>query len=164
MTTEEGFSPEELALLGKAALQAGGAVALAKYSGARGTAKEFEAIVDGLQSLRRQRPDSPLFQGLPMDAIQQDAAQMARGFDDDPKQSAYQDYKMVALNRVSDAVELLYAKATPEEGAAFRQAVLWICQMVAERSKEGGFMGIGGVPVDPKEIAVIEEIRRVLQL
>jgi len=37
---------EDLALLGRALVLAGGTVALARFSGARGTAQEFEVIIN----------------------------------------------------------------------------------------------------------------------
>jgi len=161
--TDEYFpSPNDLELLARAMLLAGGAVAIARFSGARGTSQEFTAIVNELAAIRDEQPANPFLAGLPVDLIAGEASAMARQFQADPKQTTFQEYKMSALNRLSQANELLLEKATPEQAAEYRQAVLRVCERVAAASKEGGFLGMGGVVVDPRETAVIGEIQRVL--
>lgn len=162
----EGFSltQQEAELLARAMLLAGGAVALAKFSGARGTTQEFNAIVEEMAAIRSEQPHNPVFAALPVDLVAAEAAGMARDYQIDPKQTTFQQYKMAALNRVSQAHELLDEKAAPEYTAAYRQAVLRICERVAGESKEGGFLGMGGTAVDIRETGVIGEISRVLGL
>ena len=87
---------------------------------------------------------------------------LGRDYDADPTQSAYQDFKMSALNRLSQANEVLMQKALSEQADAYRQGVLRVCERVARARSEGGFLGIGGTQVDYRESAAIEEISRVL--
>ena len=162
----EGFvlTSQESELLARAMLLAGGAVAIAKYSGTRGTTQEFNAIIDEMTVIRSEQSDNPVFANLPLDLMAAEAAGMGREFQVDPRQTIFQEYKMSALNRVSQASQLLDEKATPEQAAAYRQAVLRICQRVARESKEGGLIGFGGAAVDARETGVIGEISRVLGL
>ena len=63
------------------------------------------------------------------------------------------------LGRVN---EILDAKATPEEAAAFRQWILQAAQASADAAKEGGFMGIGATRVSEGEKAMIAKLGEVL--
>jgi len=156
------LTAEELALLGRALVLAGGTVAIARFSGARGTLEEFETIIAEADDLRRENPDNPALQGLPIEAMRQEAMALGRDYDADPTQSAYQDFKMSALNRLSQANDVLNQKAMPEHADAYRRGVLRVCERVARVRSEGGFLGIGATPVDYRESAAIEEISRVL--
>jgi hypothetical protein len=159
---DRNLTPEDLALLGRALVLAAGTVALARFSGARGTAQEFEAIITETETLRREYPDNPIFQGLPVEEMRREAAALARDYDVDPTQATYQDFKMSALNRLSRANEVLIRTATQDQAEAYRRGIVRICERVAQARSEGGFLGIGATPVDYREAAAIEEIRRVL--
>jgi redox-regulated HSP33 family molecular chaperone len=63
---------------------------------------------------------------------------------------------------LGEAVELLEAKATPEEVDAYKQLCLEVAQKVAERTKSGDFLGIGGERVSADEQAAIEHLRATL--
>jgi hypothetical protein len=156
------LTQKDLELLARAIVLAGGVVAAAKFSGARGTASEFAALIEELEAVRRTSPDNPVFRALPMDVVSRETTELNRQLGDDMKQGEYQDFKMSALNRVSQAREILQRKATPEQTDAYCQAVLRICERVANASKEGRVMGLGGTAVDVRETGVIEEIRRVV--
>jgi hypothetical protein len=66
------------------------------------------------------------------------------------------------LDEVGRAAEIVDAKATPEEAAAYRNWMAATAQAVAEAAKEGGFMGIGAVRVSQGEATMIEHIRQRL--
>lgn len=55
------------------------------------------------------------------------------------------------------------AKA-PGDAAAFKGWLRQISQHVAEAATEGGFLGIGGVPVSDAEKATLKEISSALKL
>ena len=161
MNGEQDFTPEELDLLARAAVLAGATVAIAKYSGSGGTQAEFQAILDGLKQVAQQYPSNPLVQALLRDPARNEVEQLAPRFRSDPKQRTFEDFKLAALNRGSEAAELLDRKAAPDQAAEVRQGVLLMCRLVAGRSKEGSFLGLGGAPMDPMEQAVIDQIARV---
>jgi hypothetical protein len=154
------FTSSELSLLARAAVLSGATVAIAKYSGSGGTQAEFQAILDGLKQATQQYPANPLVQALLTDEARKEVEQLAPRFRADPKQRTFEDFKFAALNRCSEAAELLALKAAPDQAAEVRQAVLLMCRHVAERSKEGSLLGFGGAPMDPMEQAAIDQIAR----
>jgi hypothetical protein len=67
--------------------------------------------------------------------------------------------------RVLDVGEEAWAALSqlpPEEAAAYRNATIKAAMAVAESSKEGGFLGIGGAVISERERAALEDIRGVL--
>ena len=65
---------------------------------------------------------------------------------------------------LGEALALLEAKATPEEVQAYKQLCLEIAQRIAERTKSGGVLGIGGERVSSDEQAALERLRATLGL
>ena len=55
-------------------------------------------------------------------------------------------------------------QGAPGDAAAFKGWLRQISQHVAEASKEGGFLGIGGVRVSEAEKATLNEISSALKL
>ena len=62
-----------------------------------------------------------------------------------------------ALKAKADA--LVAAKATPAEAQAYKAMLVSVAEQAANASKEGGFLGFGGVRVSDKEQAFIAEVR-----
>ena len=160
MDSGQDFTSGELSLLARAAVLSGATVAITKYSGSGGTQAEFQAILDGLKQATQQYPANPLVQALLTDEARSEVEQLAPQFRSDIKQRAFEDFKFAALNRCSEAAELLARKATPDQAAELKQGILLMCRHVAERSKEGSRLGFGGAPTDPMEEAVIDQIAR----
>lgn len=67
--------------------------------------------------------------------------------------------KSAVLQRVQAAVALVSAKGSPAEAEAYRQMLVDVAQQAADASKEGGFLGFGGVRVSDKEKAFIAEVK-----
>jgi hypothetical protein len=63
---------------------------------------------------------------------------------------------------IRDAVELLKAKATPEEVDEYKKFIVGLANRVAEARKEG-FMGLSGDRVSDDEKTAIAEIEAALQ-
>jgi hypothetical protein len=80
---------------------------------------------------------------------------LGRGSDE----SRMRNFRAVALQHVRDAVDLLQRKGAPNELDAYRQLLLRVADDAANASKEGGFLGFGGVRVSDKERAFIESVR-----
>jgi hypothetical protein len=158
------FSQDELSLLRRAAVLAGATVAITKYSGAGGTRDEFRGIGEGLRAAAANYPDNPLVQALVSDETRAEADGLYPQFRQDPTQKTYEDFKLAALNRCGQAAELLKQRATPGQAAEVKAAIISMCEHVAERAKEGTVLGFGGTRVDPLESAVVEQIRRALEV
>jgi hypothetical protein len=154
---------EETALLAQAAALAGATVAIIKHSGRRGTHKEFDALVAGLEEAARRYPANPLVQGLLTPATRRQIDGFAQEYADVPKKTTVQDFKMAALNRCAQAADWLDQHAVPAQAAEVKQSIVAVCRLVAEESSEGGFLGFGGVQVDALEEGVILEIARALR-
>jgi hypothetical protein len=157
------FTAAELSLLARAAVLAGGTVAIAKYSGAGGTQGEFQAILEGLKMATENYPANPLVRALLTDETRREVEQLAPQFRADPKQRTFEDFKFAALNRCSQAAELMARKAKPDQATEVKEAILLMCRHVAEKSKEGSSFGTGS-RTDPMEQAVIDQIERALEV
>ena len=72
-----------------------------------------------------------------------------------------EELKEACLKHISDGVELLKAKGTPEELDEYKKFIVGLANRVAEARKEG-FMGLSGDRVSDDERAAIEEIEAAL--
>lgn len=60
------------------------------------------------------------------------------------------------------AREILAAKSTPDEASAYKAWVLGVVERVINRTKHGGFLGIGGERVDTEEAQFRDELAAAL--
>ena len=72
-----------------------------------------------------------------------------------------EEIKQRALDALRSAAAIVDQKA-PSDAAAYRAWLLYIANNVAEASKEGGFLGFGGVAVSEAEKATLAEIAAAL--
>jgi hypothetical protein len=83
--------------------------------------------------------------------------------DVDPKRyKSTEELRERGLTRITEAVNLLERKATPEEVDAYKRFVMHLADTVAHAKKEGGVLGIGGKPVSDEERAALEQIAAAL--
>lgn len=73
--------------------------------------------------------------------------------------ATYRDEALAACRRVSD---ILATKSTPEEADGYKQWVVGLGRKVAEASKEGSFLGIGGTRVSAEEQATLSDAATAL--
>jgi hypothetical protein len=161
--SSQAFTSDELSLLGKAAVLAGAIVAIAKYSGSSGTQQEFRAIIDGLEQAVQRYPANPLVAALLTPETRAQVDGLAPYHLNEPTQRDFDDFRMSAVNRCTEAGELLKRKASPEQAAEVKAAIISMCEYVAQRSKEGTVLGFGGTRVDTRETAAIDYVRRALE-
>jgi hypothetical protein len=69
-------------------------------------------------------------------------------------------FKSAVLERVRQAVALVGQKASPAEADAYKAMIVNVAEKAAGASKEGGFLGFGGVRVSDKEQAFINEVKK----
>jgi uncharacterized protein GlcG (DUF336 family) len=72
-----------------------------------------------------------------------------------------EELKAGTVKHITDAVELLKAKATPEELEEYKKFIVGLANRVAEARKEG-FLGLSGERVSGDETAAIQEIEAAL--
>jgi hypothetical protein len=65
--------------------------------------------------------------------------------------------------RLHQALELVDAKATPEEATEYREFITRVAETAARAHKEGGFLGIGGTEISEREQAVLDELAATLR-
>jgi len=71
-----------------------------------------------------------------------------------------QNFKYATLEHVKAVSEIVSRKASAAESAAYRQLLLNVARKTANASKEGGFLGLGGVRVSDKEQSFINAVSR----
>lgn len=148
MTAKADFNAEEWEQLLEAPPSAG-LVVVASDRG--GSIKESISMAKAYAEAREQHGESEL-----LDEIVSAKPEMDRS-----KHGSVEELKQHCLENVRNAIELLKAKATPEEVEDYRKFVLGLAQRVAEARKEG-FMGLSGERVSDAERAALTEIEAAL--
>ena len=150
MTSKADFNADEWATIVEAPLLAGVRVVAAERGGA---IRESIAMSKVYAAARQTHGENQLLDELVASPPAIDAQRLQAGGSDPAAVSA---------ERLRTAVQLLSQKATPDDVSAYKQFVLALAQAAAEAHKEGGFIGIGGKQISPKEQAALDEVRSVL--
>ncbi len=72
--------------------------------------------------------------------------------------------KSALLGHIRDVANLMSQKASPEEAKAYKQMIISVAEKATKASKEGGFLGFGGVLVSNAEQSFMNEVKAALQL
>ena len=160
MASKTDFSADEWKLLLESVMLAGVAVTAADPSGLWGTLKEGMATASVLRDAKS--GTNPLVAAVVADfgtpegrRIVQDAMNTRLSGSQAPQ------IKAKSVEALREAAMLLDRKA-PQEAAAFKEWLAQIGSKAAEASKEGGFLGFGGVSVSESEKATLAEIAGAL--
>ena len=120
-------------------------VMLASPSGAKGLLKEAGATASAIETARgASEPASLISLAFDTDISKEEVVVLGKD-------------RGTTLTVLKDAVNAVSQKA-PVELPAFAQFIHGVALKVAEESKEGGFLGIGGTRVSREEQAVLDEI------
>jgi hypothetical protein len=141
MTNKQNFAPEEWAKIRESAMLASLAVTAADPSGLIGLMK---ALVSDFETSEVQKQ------------LREDLKQRFRG-------AKPADITSRSIEALAEVARLLDAKA-PGEATEFKTWLYGISKKVAEASKEGGFLGFGGVEVSDAEKATLDQVGRALNL
>jgi hypothetical protein len=164
MTDKSNFTPDEWKLVLESVMTAGIAVTAADPSGLWGLLKESFASGTELAKAKMDPGTNALIKAVVEDFGSSEGRSAAR---DDLKSkltgSKAAEIKDKCIETLRQAAAVIDAKA-PGDAVAFKGWLRQISQHVAEASKEGGFMGIGGVPVSEAEKATLAEISSALKL
>ena len=162
MAAKTDFTADEWKLLLESVMMAGIAVTAADPSGLWGTLKESFASAQTLASGKAGSSD--LIRALVADFETSEGRGIARdGLKETLKGSQPAEIKAKSIEALRQAAALLDAKA-PGDAGAVKAWVRQISHNVAEASKEGGFLGFGGVKVSEAETATLGEIDAALKL
>lgn len=157
MTNQSAFSAQEWNLLGDAPLAACAAVALVEPGGAE---REESAIFAGWREAGQLFPQSELLQQI---ARSLDPERRDQGAVDPGPLPSPMGIRAEATQLCRQAMELLRARATPQEADDYRAFVLHLVNKVAAAASEGGFLGLGGQPVSQAEQSMIAAIELALE-
>jgi hypothetical protein len=164
MPDKSNFTPDEWKLLLESVMAAGIAVSAAEPSGLWGLLKESFAEGSALMTAKMDPEADALIKAVVADFETADGRNTARdGLKQKLTGSKSAEIKARCIETLRQAGAVVDAKA-PDDAAAFKGWLRQISQHVAEASKEGGFLGIGGVPVSEAEKATLTEISSALKL
>lgn len=161
--TQPVWMPEDTTLLIRTAIMCGISIALSKTDGNRATLNELAAIAPHFLNTIR-NSDNPFLKTAANESGAAELRTLAEQFTTNPSTLKLQDIRPFAMRRCDELAEVLAGKATPEQAGEVKQAIIDTCQRVAEESKDGSFLGFGGVRVSPQEAAIIAEVRRALKV
>ena len=164
VTDKSNFTPDEWKLLLESPMAAGIAISAAEPSGLWGLLKEGFASSTELAKAKMDPGIDALIKAIVNDFGNAEGRSAARdGLKDKLKGSKPAEIKDKCIETLRQAAAVIDAKA-PGDAAAFKGWLRQISQHVAEASKEGGFLGIGGVAVSEAEKATLAEISSALKL
>ncbi len=151
MAGKSNFTADEWQQIAQAPFMVAQYVSQASKGGAIGTIKEVMAL---LQSLG---PSNVADQGQLVKDLVADVSAKAVDVSGGGVERSADTIK----GGLGAAMALLDSKA-PDEAAGFRQWLYSLAVKVAEASKEGGFMGVGGTKVSAEEQAALTELAATL--
>jgi hypothetical protein len=164
MTDKSNFTPDEWKLLLESVMAAAIAVTAAEPSGLWGLLKESFASGTELAKAKVGTGTNVLIKAIVEDFGGAEGRSAARdGLRAKLRGSKPAEIKTKCVEILRQVPAIVDAKA-PCDAAAFKRWLRQISQHVAEASKEGGFLGIGGVPVSDAEKAALTEISSALRV
>lgn len=116
-----------------------------------GSIRETFSMAKAYTEARKQHGDSELL----------DELVNAKPEVDHTRYHSPEELKQACIKNITEAVDLLSSKASPEELAEYKKFVVGLASRVAEARKEG-FMGLSGDRVSDDERGAIEEIQAAL--
>jgi|RhiMethySRZTD1v2_1073278.scaffolds.fasta_scaffold55445_3 hypothetical protein len=145
-TTRARYSSEQWNTVRLGPIAAAGMVIGASPSGAIGIAKEVVALGEAVTVLKKNASPTSLFSLLTDKDVTEDELNQL------PKDQAAQ------MRLITNSVAAVETNS-PVDAAGYRQFLVDLVTKVAEASKEGGFLGIGGTRVSAAEQSVIDQIK-----
>ncbi|NLD68948.1 MAG: hypothetical protein GX644_09040 [Limnobacter sp.] len=160
MARKTDFSADEWGLLLESAMLAGIAVTAAEPSGLWGMLRESMATAGALRAARTD--PNALIAEVVAELETPDGRERVQGalktrFSDSQAPAI----KAGAIDGLREVAMLVDRKA-PQDAPAFKAWLEQIGREAAEASKEGGFLGFGGVAVSDREKATLAEISAAL--
>ena len=156
MTNKTDYTDEEWTVLLRAPMVAGLAISFADPGGPIELTKE---VLAAQRTLSAPDSDEELLTAVSQDALAhaQHRENVMSGFKPKGAMAGQQ-----IIDELRKANDILIAKATPEEAAAFRTWLVTAAQASADAAGEGGFLGIGAEQVSGREHDMIARIAKEL--
>ena len=164
MAKQDAFTAEEWTLLRLVPSLVSGGTSAADPSGIFASIKEATAGAAGMAEAFKANSALELFGALAADKSIPGMPDPKSLLGEGSREQQMANFKSAVLDRVKSAVELVARKASPAEAEAYRAMLAGVAQKAAEASKEGGFLGFGGVRVSNAEQAFIVEVKQAAGL
>lgn len=160
MAKQDSFTTDEWNLLRLAPALVAGGMSAADPSGIFGSIKEAAAGASGMGEAIKAHAGLELFTSLAADRSIPGMPDPKSLLGEGAREQQMLNFKSAVLQRVKAAAELVDGKATADEAQAYRRMLVGVAEKAAQASKEGGFLGFGGVRVSDKEQAFITEVTK----
>lgn len=162
MADKQSFTPDEWITILTSPTIAGMAITAADPSGLWGMLKESFASGTALVTAKSDPNANPLVKAVVTDFESADGrSEIIDALKTRFAGATPDEVVPKALSALADVARILHAKA-PHDAAAFKAWLEEISLKVAEASKEGGFLGFGGVRVSDAEKATLADIQKTL--
>jgi hypothetical protein len=149
MTTKADFNGEEWDKVAEGPALAGLIVIAAQRGG---SIRETLAMAKVYAEAKQSHGSGDLLGDIVQSAPHLDARQF----------SSKEDLRTSGLAKLTEAVGIVEAKATPEELADYKSFAMTIAQHAAEADKSGGFLGIGGERISGNEESALSDVAAAL--
>jgi hypothetical protein len=156
MSTKNDYSTAEWKAIASAPVAAGLFITLADTSGPIGIAKEAMAVGRAITDAA-QGPTPEIVKAIAMGMKESGRPETP----DLPKLTSPAESKMALTSTIRNAVDAV-ERHSPDEAPAYKTWLASIARRVAEASKEGGFLNMGGTLVSNKEEEALQELTQVL--
>lgn len=160
MAKQDTFTSDEWTLLRLAPSLVSGGTAAADPSGLFASIKEAAAGAQGMAEAFEAHSGLELFAALAADHSIPGMPDPKTLLGEGPRDQQLQNFKNAVLERVKAAVDLVTRKGSSGEADAYKAMLVSVAEKAANASKEGGFLGFGGVRVSDKEQAFIAEVKK----
>jgi hypothetical protein len=164
MADKSNFTADEWKAILSSPMLAGMAVTLSDPNGLWGTMKESMASARALLETRSDPGASNLVKAILADMETSEGRTIAReGLKSELKGKTAAEIRQQVVAKLARVGEIIDAKGGAE-AAAFKTWLKQVAERVAEASKEGGFLGFGGVKVSDAEKASISDVAKALKV
>ena len=163
MTKKAAFTPEEWALLRVTPSFVAVGVTAADASGLFSAVREALAGAREVMTTLNAGKSIELFSEIAADRSTPKLPDIEALLGEGTNDQRLEHFKSAALERVASTMALVRAKATATEALAYHDLLIRVAERAAHASKEGSFLGFGGVRVSEKERAFIELVRKAAE-
>ena len=162
MTSKSDFTPEEWKVLLQSVVATGIAITAAEPNGLWGLLKESFASSVPPAKIKTDPKANALIKAVVDDFTTAEGTAARDALKAKFKGSKPAEIKDKCIEMLRQAAAIVDAKA-PGDSVVYKGWLGQISQHVAEASKEGGFLGLGGVPISEAEKATLTEISAALK-
>jgi hypothetical protein len=159
MATKADFTPEEWAQIRRSPVMASVAIVAASPSGPVGVIKEMFAMGKLIAETKVKTGSNGLVDALVADIASREGMEQAKP--NEIKGMSAAQARTHAVDELKNVAALVDKKA-PGDATGFKTWIQDVANRVANASKEGGFLGIGGTRVSGDEEAALKETAAAL--